>query len=617
MALWTRLRRRHRQAGGNLLSTSDTTQPAPPDFRLVFGAFPTICLLVDVPHLRIVEASNAYLQATLSRREDLLGRSILDVLPDDPDNPSASMRRNMHCSLGAAQTIRGPHSLAVQKVDIRKPDGSVETRYWSPLNSPVIDPVTDEIIYIIVRAEDVTEVVVTRERAARVEEENRRRREDDERLGGLEDVIQSAKNVQLQSQMMNRLYGDVVVARDKAVEASNAKSAFVATISHELRTPLSGIIGFNDLLGATSLSSDQAALVTMIGESARILLALVNDILDVSKLEAGKMVLESIPFNLRHVVQNCERLLHEQAERKGLLLRAVVDSDVPDLVRGDPNRFLQIMMNLTNNAIKFTSAGGVTLHVGRAIEPAGTDGMSEDARGNVVRARFEVIDTGIGIAESNMGRLFQPFSQVDSSDTRKFGGTGLGLHIVRTLVELMKGQIGVQSAVGQGSVFWFVIPLEVVDELEEEVVESEGSELCRAKSSAAGSDVAIAEKVILVVDDNSMIRQLVTRQLSNLGYRNVLLACDGREAIKKFETSGPIDIILMDCMMPELDGRDAAKALREIESRYRRPPYVPIVAMTASAMHGDREACLLAGMNDCLTKPFTLKELAAMLHKWL
>ncbi|CEP01690.1 hypothetical protein PBRA_008632 [Plasmodiophora brassicae] len=519
--------------------------------------------------------------------------------------------------------MRGPHSLAVQKVDIRKPDGSVETRYWSPLNSPVMDPVTDEIIYIIVRAEDVTELAVARERAARLEEESRRRKEEDERLDGLAVLIERAKNSQLQAQLMNRMYEDVAVARDRAVEASNAKSAFVATISHELRTPLSGIIGFNDLLGATSLSGDQAALVDMIGESARMLLALVNDILDVSKLEAGKMVLESIPFRLRHVVQNCERLLHEQAERKGLHLRVAVDSDVPDLVRGDPNRFLQILINLTNNAIKFTSAGGVTLHVGRAIEPAGTDGTPEaNVCGNVVRACFEVIDTGIGIAESNMDRLFQAFSQVDSSDTRKFGGTGLGLHIFRTLVELMRGQIGVQSAVGQGSVFWFVLPL-VVDEsegaTEEEVVESDDSQPGRATSSAAGSraGVPITEQVILVVDDNSMIRQLVTRQLSNLGYRNVLLACDGRQAIRKFETSGPIDLILMDCMMPELDGRDAAKALREIESRYRRPPYVPIVAMTASAMHGDREACLLAGMNDCLTKPFTLKELAAMLHKWL
>ncbi|CEP00811.1 Histidine kinase [Plasmodiophora brassicae] len=585
--------------------------PAPVDFRLVFEALPALCLVLD-PNLHIVASSGAYLEATMTRREDIAGRYLFDVFPDNPSDPSATGVANLRSSLAYVLKHRTAHAMAVQRYPVRKPGGGFQLRYWSPVNSPVLDSDTGDLKYIIHRVEDVTELVAARDREVYLEVERQRRVGAEETVRRMEwEVVQRAEQVQRQAQELERMNMELAEARDKAIEASNVKSAFVATISHELRTPLTGILGFTDLLAATPLSGDQNDLLGLIGDSARVLLALVNDILDMSKLEAGKVVLEHIPFQVRNVVRNCERLLQGPANLKSLHLRVAVGDRVPALVRGDPSRLRQILTNLLSNAIKFTDAGGVTLSVDRADEQDRDDDGDDD---DVVRIRFKITDTGIGIADSLLTRLFEPFSQVDSSDTRKYGGTGLGLHIVRTLAELMGGQVGVQSVAGQGSVFWVDIPFGVVDR----AGDAGGVAVAGAVDQVAGSGAGkAAEKVILVVDDNSMIRQLVCRQLSKLGYRNVLVAVNGQDALSKFEASGPVDLILMDGQMPELDGNGATMALRDIESRSPGCVAVPIIAMTASAMHRDREMCLRAGMNDVLTKPFTLTELASTLEKWL
>ncbi|CEO96518.1 Histidine kinase [Plasmodiophora brassicae] len=586
--------------------------PAPVDFRLVFEALPAMCLVLD-PNLYIVASSDAYLEATMTRREEIAGRHMFDVFPDNPSDPSATGVHNLGSSLEHVLKHRTAHAMAVQRYPVRSPGGGFQLRYWSPVNSPVLDPGTQDLKYIIHRVEDVTELVAARDRDACLEVERERRVGAEDAVRRMEwEVVQRARQVQRQAQELEKMNTELVEARDQAIRAStasNVKSAFVATVSHELRTPLTGIIGFTDLLTATPLSGDQDKLVDQISDSARVLLALVNDILDMSKLEAGKLVPEHIPFQVRHVVQSCERLLQEPANLKSLQLRVAVDDHVPALVLGDPRRLRQILANLLSNAIKFTPTGGVTLRVGRADRPDRSDG-------GVVRTRFEVIDSGIGIADSHMTRLFEPFSQVDSSDTRIYGGTGLGLHIVKSLVELMNGQIGVNSTLGQGSIFWVEVPFGVVDQAGDGVAATGAVE--PGAGFGAGKAAKAGEKVILVVDDSSVIRQLVPRQLSTLGYRNVHLAINGQDALSKFKALGSVDLILMDCQMPELDGYGATVALREIESRSAsNVTAVPVIAMTASAMHDEREMCLRSGMNDILAKPFTQKELASTLDKWL
>ncbi|CEP00802.1 Histidine kinase [Plasmodiophora brassicae] len=572
------------------------------DYRLLFEMIPARCVVLD-PNLNILAMTDAYLDATMRRREDITGRHLFDVFPDNPSDQSADGVRSLRASLNSVLQRRETYAQAVQKYDIRNADGVFETRYWSNLMRPVLDPKTGDVISIIVRIEDVTELVVARDRDASSERE-------EERIRRMEwEVLQRAEQVQKQADELERMNGELTEARDKAVEASNSKSTFVATISHELRTPLTGIVGFTDLLSATPLSEDQAHLVDLIGDSARVLHALVNDLLDMSKLESGTVVLEHTPFQIGEVVRKCEHLLQGQARLKSLPLRVDIDDDVPVLVRGDPNRLRQILTNLLNNAIKFTDSNiGVSLTVSRRKAQA------QDPDDHVVHIRFQVADAGIGIAQRDLPGLFEPFFQVDSSDTRRYGGTGLGLPIVKTLVDLMKGRIGVQSVIGQGSTFWVDLPFCIVQQ--DGQADGAGA-LEYAGPRSADAITPNAEKSILVVDDNAIIRRLVSRQLSRLGYRNVLLACNGKEALTTFETSRPVDIILMDCQMPELDGCGATMALREIESRSAGNPPIRIIAMTASAMHRDREMCLRAGMNDMLAKPFTVAELASMLQKWI
>ncbi|CEP00812.1 Histidine kinase [Plasmodiophora brassicae] len=587
------------------VGSADQTAP-PVDYRLIFETLPALCIVLNT-ELRIVAATDAYLEATMTRRDDIAGRGIFDVFPENPDDPTTSgSLHNLRSSLQYVVKHRAPHVLAAHQYDVRKPGGEFETRYWSPLSCPVLDPTTGDLVYIIHRVEDVTELLLARDRGTNLEKERQRRFGAEETVRRMEwEVLQRAEQVQQQARELSEMNAQLAVARDKAIQASNVKSAFVAMVSHELRTPLTGIIGFTDLLMATPLSDDQTDLVNLIGDSARVLLSLVNDILDISKLEAGNVVLEQVPFHVADVVRNSQRLFEGQAQMKSLQLSVTIDDDVPELVRGDPYRLRQILLNLISNAIKFTDTGGVTVNVGRNDE----QGRDE----TIVRVRFEIVDTGIGIIESHLARLCEPFSQFDSSDTRRYGGTGLGLNIVRTLVDLMGGQIGVQSVIGQGSVFWVVLPFGVVDSTSDATVTDDV--LDPRWCSELGS-VINTEKVILVVDDNAVIRRLVSRQLSNLGYEHVLIACDGQEALLQFDASGPVDLILMDCQMPDLDGCGATRAMRNIESRSGNPP-VPIIAMTASAMHRDREMCLQAGMNDMLTKPFTVADLAAMLQKWL
>jgi signal transduction histidine kinase/ActR/RegA family two-component response regulator len=388
------------------------------------------------------------------------------------------------------------------------------------------------------------------------------------------------ERIAAQIEELGRANRQLAEAHGRAGAANRAKSEFLSNMSHEIRTPMTAMLGYAELLGDPTLPREQIVdHVGVIRRNGEHLLTLINDILDLSKIEAGALEVECVPFHLPRVVGEVQELLSFRAAEKKLELRLEVPADVPPCIQSDPVRLKQMLVNLVGNAVKFTESGHVAIQV-RLL----------DRSGEAVRLEFRVVDTGIGLSAEAQARLFQPFSQADSSTTRRFGGTGLGLSICRRLADLMGGSIDVQSEPGKGSTFRFDIQAKVWDGPLPEGPERQGRKQLERLDGLR----------ILLAEDGRDNQRLFTTILQRAG-AEVEVASNGRQAVERLlelgQANTPPDVVLMDMQMPELDGYSATRQLRE------RGYGWPIVAMTAHAMAGDRERCLEAGCDDYLTKP--------------
>lgn len=378
-------------------------------------------------------------------------------------------------------------------------------------------------------------------------------------------------------------------AKEQAEEGTRAKSEFLANMSHEIRTPMNGIIGMAEILKQAGLGEEEKENLEILISSTRSLLSLVNNILDISKIEAGKLELEIEDFEIRKILKDIENILYIKAEEKILDYKTFINPNVPDFLRGDPSRLKQIILNLVNNAVKFTEKGFVHIYI---------DDLEEHAE--EVTLMIKVVDSGIGISDDGKKNLFQLFSQVDTSTTKNYGGTGLGLSIAKRLATMMQGKIGLESKQDKGSTFWFTVKLE---KCSQKIVSPES-----AKKKPVSDKKPFKMLNILLAEDNEINQKIIQYSLTNAGYK-VDIAKNGQEAIDMYH-AGNYDLVLMDVQMPVLDGFEATTHIRNVESAILNGTHrTPIVALTANAMKGDREKCLDAGMDEYLSKPFTPNDL--------
>jgi signal transduction histidine kinase/CheY-like chemotaxis protein len=393
-----------------------------------------------------------------------------------------------------------------------------------------------------------------------------------------------------QGQRQRKLIQTLDTSEKKLKEASKIKEQFVANISHEIRTPMNGILGFTGLLQKTALDKNQHEYVKSIRSSAENLLTIINDILDLSRIESGMMRIEKVPFNIRELLDSLATMLNAKAKNIGLYLHTQVDNSIPEILEGDAGRLTQILMNLIGNALKFTHEGGITVKV-----------QDAERKMDTIYLRILISDTGIGIDREKQQAIFERFQQAEAETSRRYGGTGLGLSIVKQLIDLQNGSISVESEVGKGSVFTVLVPYHIPSDAE--------------ASAAATFSVPLYEPLqqnikILVAEDNPMNRKLIKYLLEqwNIDFD---IVTNGIEAVKSLQQkSVDYDLVLMDIQMPELDGYAATEKIR-----FELNLQIPIIAMTAHALAGEKEKCLGAGMDDYISKPLNEEQLYKLINK--
>ncbi|MGH2721601.1 MAG: ATP-binding protein [Actinomycetota bacterium] len=572
--------------------------PDPTDFQALFERAPG-SYLVLAPDLTIVAVSDAYLAATMTRREEISGRGLFDVFPDNPDDPEATGVNRLRASLDRVRRHRVPDAMAVQKYDIRRPEaegGAFEERFWSPLNTPVLAD-DGRLRYIIHRVEDVTEFVRLRRRGSEQEKltEQLRTRADEMEA----EVYVRAQQVAERNEQLRRANEELADAKHEAELANEAKSEFLSRMSHELRTPLNSILGFGQILELATLDEHGRDSVARILQAGTHLLDLINEVLDITRIESGHLALSVSEVDVGEVVAEVLDLVGPLADAGRIALAASTLPTASWQVLADRQRLKQVLLNLLCNAIKYNHPGG------RAEVRA-----SGSQKG---RVRLEIGDTGPGIAPDKLARLFTPFERI-GAETSGVEGTGLGLAVSKRLVEAMGGEIGVGSRPGEGSTFWIELA-----RAEASALRTDGphpSVLRLDDSQGAGptrSDLEGTErKKVLYIEDNISNLKVIERLLLYRPLVELLTAVQGGLGCELVRYHRP-DLVLLDLHLPDMDGDAVLERLRSDPSTSS----IPVVILSADATPGQIQRLLDAGADGYLTKPLDLRAVLALLDEKL
>ena len=563
-----------------------------PDFRALFESAPGLYLVLrPTPDFPIVAVSDAYARATKIDRAAVLGRSLFDIFPDNPADATATGVNNLRASLDRVVRNRVADTMAVQKYDIRRPEsegGEFEERYWSPLNAPVFMP-TGEVQYIIHRVEDVTDFI-------RLKHQGKEDHQLTEKLAlraqEMEaEIVLRGQELQEANRQLRAANEVLKAAGAEAEQANHAKSEFLSRMSHELRTPLNAILGFAQLLEIDVLRRDQRECVEQILKGGRHLLNLINEVLDIARIEAGRMTLSTEPILIEEALESAVALVEPLASQRNVAIRLQPSPQVKRYVLADRQRLQQIFLNLLSNAIKYNHEGGSVALVCK--------------NGNTNRLRLEVRDTGAGIPPEKMKLIFSPFERLGAEQSG-IEGSGIGLALSRRLVEAMAGQIGVESEIGRGSTFWLELPTaEGPVEMYERIYDNDNLGVPEPEPVAKANTV-------LYIEDNPSNSRLMERIFANRPEVKLIVAMQGRLGLELARQHRP-DLILLDLHLPDLPGNEVLMRLRG----HPETSTIPVAMISADATPGQINRLLAAGAQVYFSKPLEVKNLLRFVDETL